>query len=44
MSEKQFHDAILTGGTMPVPVVRARLRGEAPKPDLPADWKFYGDL
>lgn len=44
MTEKQFHDAILQGGPMPVSVVRSRLRGEAPKPDLPAEWKFYGDL
>ena len=44
MTEKQFHDAILQGGPMPVSVVRSRLRGEAPKPELPAEWKFYGEL
>ncbi|WP_162140737.1 DUF885 family protein [Arenimonas oryziterrae] len=44
MSDRQFHDAILMGGPMPVSVVRSRLRGEAPKADLPAEWKFYENL
>jgi uncharacterized protein (DUF885 family) len=41
MSEREFHDAILKGGPMPVAAVRARLRGEVPAGDLSADWKFY---
>ena len=41
MGEREFHDAILKGGPMPVAVVRARLRGEAPPADLRADWQFY---
>lgn len=44
MTDRQFHDAILMGGPMPVSVVRSRLLGEAPKEDLPAEWRFYGDL
>jgi len=44
MTDKQFHDAILKGGPMPVSVVRSRLLGQAPKPDLPAEWKFYDGL
>ena len=40
MTERQFHDAILMGGPMPVPFVRARLKGEAPE----ADWRFYPGL
>jgi uncharacterized protein (DUF885 family) len=44
MTDRQFHDAILMGGPMPVSVVRSRLLGEAPKEDLPAEWKFYGDI
>jgi hypothetical protein len=40
MTERQFHDAILMGGPMPVPFVRARLTGEAPV----ADWRFYPGL
>lgn len=41
MTERQFHDAILIGGPMPVSVVRSRLLGIAPKVDLPAEWRFY---
>lgn len=41
MSEREFHDAILKGGPMPVAAVRARLRGEVPAGDLKADWQFY---
>lgn len=41
MTERQFHDAILKGGPMPVAVVRARLRGDSLANGLPDDWKFY---
>ena len=41
MSEREFHDAILKGGPMPVAVVRARLRGDSLAGGLPSDWKFY---
>ena len=44
MTDQQFHDAILMGGPMPVSVVRSRLLGQAPKPRLPAEWKFYDGL
>lgn len=44
MSDRQFHDAILMGGPMPVSVVRSRLLGESPKENLPADWRFYENL
>ena len=43
MSEREFHDAILQGGTMPIEMVRARLLGEAPGRDFQASWRFYGD-
>ena len=43
MSEREFHDAILRGGTMPIEMVRARLLGEAPGRDFRAGWRFYGD-
>ena len=43
MTEREFHDAILRGGTMPIEMVRARLLGEAPGPDFEAGWRFYGD-
>jgi hypothetical protein len=40
MTDRQFHDAILMGGPMPVPYVRARLTGQA----VDADWRFYPGL
>ncbi|MFY2764574.1 DUF885 family protein [Arenimonas sp. MALMAid1274] len=41
MGERDFHDAILKGGPMPVAVVRARLRGDSLSGGLRGDWKFY---
>ena len=41
MSEREFHDAILMGGPMPVAAVRARLSAEVPAGGLRADWRFY---
>ena len=43
MTERDFHDAILKGGRMPIEMVRARLLGEAPPRDFRAAWRFYGD-
>jgi hypothetical protein len=40
MTERQFHDAILMGGPMPVPFVRARLKNEP----VDGDWRFYPRL
>ena len=44
MTDKEFHDAILKGGTMPVSVVRSRLMGIAPDRDLKPAWRFYPAL
>ncbi|MGH7541986.1 MAG: DUF885 family protein, partial [Gemmatimonadota bacterium] len=43
MTEREFHDAILQGGRMPIEMVRARLLGEPPAQDFTAAWRFYGD-
>ena len=44
MSEREFHDTILMGGTMPVELVRARLNGGAGLTrDYTARWRFAGD-
>jgi hypothetical protein len=40
MTEREFHDAILMGGSMPIEMVRARLTGVAPDPDFTASWRF----
>jgi hypothetical protein len=43
MTNRQFHDAILQGGRMPIEMVRARLLNEAPPRDFKSTWRFYGD-
>jgi len=41
MSNRDFHDAILRGGPMPIEMVRARLKGEKLPRDFKAAWRFY---
>lgn len=41
MSNKEFHDAILQGGRMPVEMVRARMLNLPLTRDYKANWKFY---
>jgi len=41
MPEKDFHDRILTGGSMPVEIIRARLAGARLTPDYRSSWRFY---
>src|SRR5690606_15995005 len=40
MTNREFHDAILQGGTMPVEMVRARLLGLPLSRDYRAQWRF----
>jgi hypothetical protein len=40
MTNRQFHDAILEGGPMPIEMVRARLEGKAPPRDFRPAWRF----
>jgi hypothetical protein len=44
MTEREFHDAILRGGPMPVEMVRARILGLELDPDHRASWRFYEGL
>lgn len=44
MTEKQFHDAILQNGSIPVELVRATLTKQPLNPGFTANWKFYGPL
>jgi uncharacterized protein (DUF885 family) len=44
MTDREFHDAILKGGPMPVSVVRSRLMGVDPDPDSKPAWRFYPAL
>jgi uncharacterized protein (DUF885 family) len=43
MTDKQFHDAILQGGPMPIELMRARLTATALPRDYTARWRFAGD-
>ncbi len=40
MTEQEFHDQVLTGGRMPVEMVRARLLGVDLDPDYTSRWRF----
>jgi Bacterial protein of unknown function (DUF885) len=40
MTDRQFHDAIMTGGPMPIELVRVRLKGEKPPRDFKPEWRF----
>jgi uncharacterized protein (DUF885 family) len=40
MTNRQFHDAILVGGPMPIEMVRVRLKGEKPPRDFIPKWRF----
>lgn len=44
MTAREFHDAVLRGGRMPVELLRAYLSGEKLRPDFKSTWRFYGDL
>lgn len=43
MTDRQFHDAILHEGAMPIEMLRAELEGVNLTPDFQTSWKFYGD-
>jgi uncharacterized protein (DUF885 family) len=41
MTPKDFHDAALREGSIPVELLRAKLIGQELSPDFRAGWKFY---
>ena len=41
MTERQFHDAVLQGGPMPIAMVRASLASQKLTRDYRPDWRFY---
>jgi uncharacterized protein (DUF885 family) len=43
ITDKQFHDAILQGGPMPIELMRARLTASPLPRDYAARWRFAGD-
>jgi hypothetical protein len=44
MTNRQFHDAIITGGNMPIEMVRARLLKQSLTKDHTTTWKYAGQL
>jgi hypothetical protein len=40
MTDRDFHDAVLQGGRMPVEMVRARLTGARLTRDYRPNWRF----
>jgi Bacterial protein of unknown function (DUF885) len=42
MTDRAFHDAVLEGGSMPVEMVRVRIRKETIPKDYKPAWKFLG--
>jgi hypothetical protein len=44
MTDRQFHDAILQGGPMPIAMVRARLLNLPMTREGPAPWRFADEL
>lgn len=44
MTARQFHDAVLIGGPMPIELVRARLSGAALDKNFTTSWRFYDAL
>jgi uncharacterized protein (DUF885 family) len=43
MTNRQFHDAILVGGPMPIEMVRVRLGAGLPPRDFRPQWRFAGE-
>ncbi|CAN5718824.1 DUF885 family protein [soil metagenome] len=41
MTNREFHDHILKSGRMPIEMVRASVRGEAPPRDFTPRWRFH---
>ena len=44
MTNREFHDAILKGGRIPVEMVRAMLTQQPPARDFTPSWKFAGEI
>jgi hypothetical protein len=44
MTAREFHDAILREGSMPVEMLRAVLTSQPLTRDYRAQWKYYGEV
>ena len=43
MTNRQFHDAVLKEGSIPIELIRASLTGQKLTKDAKSEWKFYQD-
>ncbi len=44
MTNREFHDAVLRENSIPVELVRAKLRGDSIDSDFASTWRFYDSL
>jgi hypothetical protein len=44
MTARAFHDEMLRQGSMPIALLRLATGAEPLRPDMPLDWRFYGDV
>ena len=44
MTDKQFHDAIMRQGNMPIALIRLAVMRDKLTRDMDINWKFYGEL
>jgi uncharacterized protein (DUF885 family) len=44
MTDRDFHDTIIEGGSMPIKMVRVLVTDVPCTRDQPPEWKFYGDV
>jgi uncharacterized protein (DUF885 family) len=44
MTDREYHDAILKEGTMPVAILRAILTNQKLTPDFKSDWRFLDEV
>jgi hypothetical protein len=43
LTNRQFHDAVLKEGSIPIELIRASLTGQKLTKDFRSEWKFYGE-
>jgi hypothetical protein len=44
MTMKQFHDAVMRAGAMPIEMLRALLTDQPLTRDYEPGWRYYGDV
>jgi len=44
ITNREFHDSVIRTNSIPVEMVRALLKGQAPDRDFKSSWRFYGEI